>query len=67
MLKLLIAFAVFAAVAVFILTRSGGDIDLGGEKHSVDVPHGAAPAAASAAVPAAPVAASAAASAASGQ
>ena len=49
MLKLLIGFIVFAALALFILTRSGGDVDLGGEKHSVEAPHGAASAAASAA------------------
>ena len=45
MLKLLIGFIVFAALALFILTRSGGDVDLGGEKHSVE----AAPAASAAA------------------
>jgi hypothetical protein len=51
MWKLLIGFAVFAAIAVFILTKSGGNIDLGGEKH--DVAAGVAEHAASAAVPAA--------------
>jgi hypothetical protein len=52
---LLIGFAIFAAVAVYILTKSGGDVDLGGEKHDVSAGtagHGAS-AAASAAVPAA--------------
>jgi len=68
MWKLLVGFIVFAAVALFILKKSGGDIDMGGEKH--DVSGGHAPAAASAPAPApsaaAPVAAaSAAASAAS--
>lgn len=69
MIKLLIAFAVFAALAVFILTRSGGDIDLGGEKHAVEAPHAeaSAPAAAPSAAPSAAAAsASAPASAASG-
>jgi hypothetical protein len=47
MWKILIGFAVFAALAVFILTKSGGDIDLGGEKH--EVAPAAEPAAASAA------------------
>jgi hypothetical protein len=56
MLKLLFGFIVFAALALFILTRSGGDVDLGGEKHSVEAPHGAA----SEAAPAASAAASAA-------
>ena len=35
MWKLLIGFAIFAAIAVFILTKSGGNVDLGGEKHDV--------------------------------
>jgi hypothetical protein len=68
MWKLLVGFIVFAAVALFVLKKSGGDIDMSGEKH--DVSGGHAPAAASApasapsvAAPAAP--ASAAASAAS--
>jgi hypothetical protein len=64
MIKLLIAFAVFAALAVFILTRSGGDIDLGGEKHSVEAPH--AEASAPAAAPSTAASAAAPASAASG-
>ena len=52
MWKIVLAFIAFAAIALFILVRSGGDVDLGGEKHSVDAaPHGAAPAA-SAAMPA---------------
>ncbi len=52
MWKIVLAFIAFAAIALFILVRSGGDVDLGGEKHSVDAaPHGAA-SAASAAMPA---------------
>ena len=65
MWKLLVAFAVFAALALFILSK-GGDIDMSGEKHGIDAHppaaasdagHGAAPAApavaaASAAAPA---------------
>ena len=35
MWKILVGFAVFAAFAIFILTKSGGDVDLGGEKHEV--------------------------------
>lgn len=50
MWKILIAFVVFAALAIFVLSK-GGDIDMGGEKHGADAMH--APAAASAA-PAAP-------------
>ena len=56
MWKIALAFVAFAAVAVFILMRSGADVDLGGEKHSVDAaPHSAEPAA-SAATPPAPAA-----------
>ncbi len=68
MWKLLLAFVVFAALALFVLSK-GGDIDMGGEKHGADALH--APAAASAtaapasAAPVAPSAASATASAAS--
>ena len=55
MWKLLLAFVVFAAVAIFVLSK-GGDIDMGGEKHGAEATH--APAAAPApAAPAAPVAA----------
>lgn len=49
MWKLLIGFAIFAAIAVFVLTKSGGNVDLGGEKHDVSAgaaEHGASAAAA---------------------
>jgi hypothetical protein len=67
MWKLAIAFVAFAALAMFILTRSGNaDLDLTGEKHSVEAPHAApataatpAAAASAAALPVAPAAASA--------
>jgi hypothetical protein len=45
MWKLLAGFAVFAALAIFILMKSGGNIDMGGEKHDVTAPHAEAPAA----------------------
>ena len=35
MWKLLVAFAVFAALALFILSK-GGDIDMSGEKHGIE-------------------------------
>jgi hypothetical protein len=56
MIKIFIAFVIFAAVALFALMK-GGDIDMGGEKHGMDAPHTeqAAPAA-PAAAPAAPAA-----------
>lgn len=66
MWKLIVGFIAFAALALFILTKSGGNIDLSGEKHDVTGGHEpAASAAASAAVAAAAEAASAPASGAS--
>lgn len=37
MWKILVGFAVFAALAVFLLMK-GGDIDMTGEKHGVNSP-----------------------------
>lgn len=56
MWKIILGFIVFAALALFVLSR-GGDIDMGGEKHGIDT-H--APAAASAPAAAAAPAATAA-------
>jgi hypothetical protein len=39
MWKMLLAFAVFAAVAMFVLIQSGADVDMGGEKHGIDATH----------------------------
>ncbi len=64
MWKLVVGFILFAALALFVLSK-GGDIDMGGEKHGVDAHEPAASAAAPAASEAAS-AAPAAASAASG-
>ena len=66
MWKLIVAFIAFAALALFILTKSGGNIDLSGEKHDVAVDHEPAASAASAVSAAASAAASAAISAAVG-
>lgn len=38
MWKLLLAFVIFAGLALFVLTKSGGNIDMGGEKHEVAAP-----------------------------
>lgn len=46
MWKLLAGFAVFAALAIFMLSQ-GGDIDMGGEQHGMNATH--APAAEAAA------------------
>ncbi len=53
MWKLLLAFIVFAAVALFVLKKSGGNIDMGGEKHDVSTPHESPSASAAAAAAAA--------------
>ena len=50
MWKIAVGFAVFAALALFILSK-GGDIDMGGEKHGAEATH-VPEAAASAAAPA---------------
>ena len=39
MIKILLAFAAFAALALVLLSR-GGDIDMGGEKHGADMRQG---------------------------
>ena len=67
MWKLLVGFVIFAAIALFVLKKSGGNIDMGGEKHDVSTPHeapavsaaaaAAVAAAASALTPAAPASA----------
>jgi hypothetical protein len=36
MWKIAVGFIVFAALALFILSRGGGDIDMSGEKHGTD-------------------------------
>ncbi len=57
MWKIVIGFVVFAVVALFILKKSGGNIDMGGESHGLDAPASQAEAAASVPVlPAAPAA-----------
>ncbi|MEY4749498.1 MAG: hypothetical protein RIQ60_1712 [Pseudomonadota bacterium] len=65
MWKLAVGFVAFAAVALFVISKSG-NVDMGGEKHSIEHNEPAASAAAPAASGAA-MAASAAASGASGQ
>ncbi|CAM8628403.1 hypothetical protein MCEMSEM22_00639 [Comamonadaceae bacterium] len=60
MWKIAVGFALFAGLALFILSK-GGDIDMSGEKHGADAMHTEAPAAAPAtSAPAAAPAASAA-------
>jgi hypothetical protein len=54
MWKLILGFVAFAAIAMYVLAKAGGDIDLGGEKHGVETTHTepAKPAAAANAAPA---------------
>lgn len=42
MWKIALAFVVFAGLVIFILSK-GGDIDMGGEKHGIEVMHEALP------------------------
>lgn len=56
MWKIAVGFAVFAGLALFILSK-GGDIDMGGEKHGAEATHvpevaASAPAAVTASAPA---------------
>ena len=46
MWKLILGFIVFAAVALFVLKKAGGDIDMSGEKHGSDASTPTEPAAA---------------------
>jgi cytosine/uracil/thiamine/allantoin permease len=39
MWKYIVAFLAFAGLALWLLTKAGGDIDMGGEKHEVAAPH----------------------------
>ncbi|WP_296509359.1 hypothetical protein [Rhodoferax sp.] len=55
MWKMAVGFALFAGLALFILSK-GGDIDMSGEKHGADAMHSETPAAAASAPVAAPAA-----------
>lgn len=64
MWKIAVGFAVFAGLALFVISKGGDSLDMGGEKHGADAVHAPAPAAAApaeapaaAAAPAAPAAA----------
>ena len=61
MIKLLIGFLVFAALALFVIFKGGDNLDMSGEKHGADAVHAPADAkpadAKPAEAPAAPAAA----------
>ena len=44
MWKILVGFVGFAAVVMFVLTKAGADVDMGGEKHGAEATHAPAPA-----------------------
>lgn len=44
MWKMLAGFIVFAVIAVFLLIKSGADVDMGGEQHGVGISHTEEPA-----------------------
>jgi hypothetical protein len=43
MWKLIVGFVIFAALAMFMLMKGGGNIDMGGEKHEAHPPAAATP------------------------
>jgi len=58
MWKLVVGFIVFAALALYVISKGGDSLDMSGEKHGAEAVHSPAPA--PAAAPAAPAAADAA-------
>ena len=43
MAKILIAFVVVAGAALYLLTKGGGDVSMGGESHTTTESHAPAP------------------------
>ena len=52
MWKLILAFIIFAAAALYLIGKKGGDIDMSGEKHGADTHAPAVEASAPASTPA---------------
>jgi hypothetical protein len=52
MWKIAVGFAVFAAIALFVISKGGDSLDMSGEKHGADAVH-SEPAKADASAPAA--------------
>jgi hypothetical protein len=58
MWKIAVGFAIFAGLALFVISKGGDSVDMTGEKHGSEAVHAPAPAAAAPAeAPAAPAAA----------
>ncbi len=47
MLKIIIGFIIFAALAMFVIMKGGSSLDMGGEKHGDEAVHAPAEAASS--------------------
>ncbi|QIL83289.1 hypothetical protein G7047_27605 [Diaphorobacter sp. HDW4A] len=45
MWKLVVGFVVFAAVALFVISKAGDQVDMSGEKHGTEAVHAPEPAA----------------------
>ena len=58
MWKIAFGFAVFAGLALYVISKGGDNIDMTGEKHGAEAVHAPAPAEATAAPAAAPAPAS---------
>ena len=43
MWKIAVGFAIFAAIALFIISKAGDKVDMSGEKHGIDASHAPAP------------------------
>lgn len=56
MWKIIVAFIIFAALAMFVIMKGGDQLDMGGEKHGADAVHAPEAPASAPAVPAAPAA-----------
>jgi hypothetical protein len=41
MWKLALGFAIFAGLALFMLSKGGSEVDMSGEKHGIETPHAA--------------------------
>ena len=52
MWKIAVGFAVFAGLALFVISKGGDNLDMSGEKHGADAVHAPAPAPAAAPAPA---------------
>ena len=44
MWKLAVGFAIFAALAIFVISKGGDSLDMSGEKHGADTTHAESPA-----------------------